>query len=933
MVEGPHRLYLRARHTLDVAHVLKVLRDSYHEAIILAFEAASAERARAPARAAGAGGAGVVGALFGRLWPAASTAGGGGEDGTRVGNASHGLPPANRSVDPTRAERRLRDAGLARFVARAFGGGGAQPTSTLQAAAGGSEAGTEARTMTESIESWAGGSTGPREARFLCAEEATELALVRAHSDGAVAADADADADAYADADAAAPTRDESYDALDEDKAEGERAALSTARACTREASLVDLFDAALAQAAARQWRLSVPLLAAACALLAGSAYAQLAVQIKPGWESASESTALLRADAFAVAYLAAAIALMLALQPTRSFLPLVRVAAQALALLYGSALLVSTRTFALRFVNARGAQAELVAEAGADVRAHAALLAAAVGWEPLLVLPMLAGSFANITQALWRHGKDVGSLSYCLFLTVGVASCGEVCGVVAKRLLLGWLTGGRGATVVLATVVRTAVKGSLSSLLLWPRFRSVAHGLLAGALTSIGVSTQPQAPLAPLLGFGSAAVPQPSDLLADARAALRPLRAGDGGAARGEVDEEGLCAVLGGAAGAFDEPPAGHHAPDGPDGADAQPLHFVVHSAGDAARDKAAALARWARDLERPPRLVIDRVPTGQSCASLDDKERQLALATASLGLCSRLVVVAGPAFADSLWAVALLHAWTCLGRSADDATLVLAVPAPNAAARAAGADAAAAAAAGRAVLESFDAFAVMYARADAEGAESAAASSCAQLTLAVELATASAYNECVRAFVPLVHAQLCLLERAADGTAEAAHERAAPPVEPAVLALGALSEAHAEARLAAFAAPPALRRSGSGSSGSSGSAADAEPTFISHLRLAGAAQALVAAFGLRHAVPTSGPFVPLPLKGGAVARAAAVRRELCRRLSSRSSEESPARESPAREPMQTTPAAMLAPLAPRRRFEEDWAQQPLLSRTLASQ
>lgn len=912
MVEGPHRFYLRGRHMLDVSHVLKVLRDSFHEAIILAHEAA------AP-RAAPAGHVGQVGgalnAFLGALFP--TPRGGPGGASPRASPAARdrlvpGLGASSsagsRTVDPTRAEHRLRDAGIARFVTRAFrSGGAAPPTSILHGSSnqhGASDAGTETRTAADSVESWVEGAPvrtlGP-----LGGEEAELVELARSASDEEQEQEQTAaDEAAYADLDATGHAGDEGF-ALDEfaDSDDEQLGAGARRRAPT----LVELFDAALAQAAARQWRLSVPLLVMACVLLGCSAHAQLAVQIKPGWESTNDATALLRADTFAVVYLAAAVALMLALQPTRSFLGLVRIAAQALATLYASALVISTRTFALRFVAARGAQHEAMrtVEAGHDVGAQAMLLVEAVGWEPLLVLPMLAGSLGAICRALWRHGKEVTALSYCLFLTVGVASLGEVCGVLAKRAMLGWLLGGRGPTVALATVLRTLVKGALSSLLLWPRFRSVAHGLLASALTSIGAAAQPLAPLAPLLGFGSATVAQPAELVAAARAALRPVRVGDGDAASGECGELELQKLFEGA-----QPP--QPAQPQAEGGVPEPAYFVVHSAGDCAADKASALARWAREQAEVPQLVIDPVPA--TCAGGDaaapPSEESLALAVASLGLCKRLIVLAGPSLTDSLWAVALLHAWTCLGRSVDDATLLLAVRTSKD--RRDAVAAAAAAAAGRSVLEAFDAFAVMYARADSEGDDSAAASSAAQLTLSVELATASAYNECVRACVPLVHAQLVKLETAAE------RAKVGSPPPSAGRYAASLRAVGEEEPSAALAPPPPVSRSSSGSSARS----DEEPTFLRHLRLSGAAQALVAAFGKRHATPVSGPFVPLPMGRANAEAARAARAGSACAVPAAADGEAADMLPPAGIGM---PAAGFAPHVRRREFEPMWAQYPL--------
>ncbi|KAJ1637179.1 hypothetical protein T492DRAFT_954372, partial [Pavlovales sp. CCMP2436] len=96
MVEGPHRLYLRQHHAVDVAHMLPLLRNSYHEAILLA---------SGPPAWRGVG----IGDLLRGLWPAKAPAGAGAR--------------ADGQFHPNRAEPRLRatNLGLPAFVARVLG--------------------------------------------------------------------------------------------------------------------------------------------------------------------------------------------------------------------------------------------------------------------------------------------------------------------------------------------------------------------------------------------------------------------------------------------------------------------------------------------------------------------------------------------------------------------------------------------------------------------------------------------------------------------------------------------------------------------------------------------------------------------------------------------------------------------------------------------
>jgi hypothetical protein len=638
-----------------------------------------------------------------------------------------------------------------------------------------------------------------------------------------------------------------------------------------------------MAQAAARQWRLSAPLVGVACALLGGATRAQLLLSQSARWES--EVAVTVRSDAYALVSLAGAVALMLALQPTRRFLGLARGAAVAVSALYAYALCASVTVFAARFTAARAAQ-----PAGGE----SAL--ASLGWEPCLVMPVLAGSLAYVLRALAVHGGSSARLTTALFCVVGVASASEVAGVVARRALLGWLSGGRGRALVVATVARTLLKGGLSVLLLLPRFRACAHAALASTLVFFGAPTQPLAPLAALLGFGSAALAQPDELVDAAQGALALRRLDERGLGRVEElfdpaaaarrDLEALDATSASEDASESPSPSssssssgggGRRGNDGSHERKGAVVYFVAHARADSIADKAAALARWARAQPSPPTVHVDpcaadggggragRSEPASVAGGGGGAQEQLALALASLGLCSRLLVLAGPALADSLRTVALVHAWTCLGRSVDEIDVQLVFEHAShdggRGRRGAGVETAGLAldaapssaqlACGRAVLASLDAFAVMYARADDDDAAVGA-----QLTLAVEIGGACAYNESVRALAPLVHARLVELEAEARRLDPAAGAAKRPSVRSAWLwradTGGACHERGVE-----------------------------DPDFLVFLSMPGAHAALIAAASSRYTAPTSGPFAPLRFRRSTAGRAAAAAAQVASRLS----------------------------------------------------
>ncbi|KAJ1637178.1 hypothetical protein T492DRAFT_954366, partial [Pavlovales sp. CCMP2436] len=172
-------------------------------------------------------------------------------------------------------------------------------------------------------------------------------------------------------------------------------------------------------------------------------------------------------------------------------------------------------------------------------------------------------------------------------------------------------------------------------------------------------------------------------------------------------------------------------------------------------------------------------------------------------------------------------------------------------------------------------------YACADAEGPISRSLG--AQLMLAVELASASAYNEAVRACVPLVHAQLDSLDvqlkqarelplpssfgeqLSAHGTLlvlpvvqsrdDSEHSQSAHSEQPTLF--DSSSDDNARPGVSIWSRGAGEEHALAGLDSSDSEEEEEEPFFVKHLRVPGAGAALVAAFDGPHA--SSGRFVPL--------------------------------------------------------------------------
>lgn len=745
-VSRAHRLHLRQRHAPSPEAALRVIRDCYHDAILLAqdtkakAEAARVAKARAqePASVRVAAAAAAAAAWVGiRSCPAAQSCGAGlsspsvatsadaanaakaaarDEAATRPEGAD-GLRAPNQRLRPDRVGPAAGGRAAMGLATWALGlGTGRAISSTLR----GGTARSEVTGASSESASWAGD-----------AEE--ELAAERAVQ----------------------ASRDKHDSPLQ--------------RRARREAWLARILDAAICDASSRQWRLALPLATAGVAIFAGAVRQQLKVQDQPAWYTDLHVT--VRSDLFACAYLCGVSLLALALQPTRSFLALVRGVACAVTLLYTWALAMAAPAFARQY-------AERLDEGRGAV--------GAIPWEAVLVLPLLAGSAAHTARALRLHWREAAPLVYELLLVVGTASLAETCGVLAKRTSLGWLAGSRGWPLAVATLARTVLKGGLSGLLLWPRFRARVHGVLATALAPFARGSENVAALAPLLGFGGANVADPVKVaremsqLARPRvldaAALRDLRTAWGipqvgdaaaiAAAQIADDTDDLDEDLEGSSGAGTSARRAQQ-----EDLEARAC-FVVHSAADSRESKVAALEAWVSDTRAKgqpvPVVWLDAI-----CGDVSLKpEERPAQALAALAACSNVVVLAGAHLPDDLWAATLLQSWACLGRKAADAEVVIAAPAWDERAE-------------TDLVTGLDAFAVMYAKVtvdqpaggvnnkgsttvtavdEARTAEdmALAAQLEAQLVLAVEIAGAGVCNEAVRSYLPKAKAAAARRRRA---------------------------------------------------------------------------------------------------------------------------------------------------------------------------
>ncbi|KAG8466418.1 hypothetical protein KFE25_002174 [Diacronema lutheri] len=177
---------------------------------------------------------------------------------------------------------------------------------------------------------------------------------------------------------------------------------------------------------------------------------------------------------------------------------------------------------------------------------------------------------------------------------------------------------------------------------------------------------------------------------------------------------------------------------PSGPPVADA----YVLYDWADGlATAKARALSRWAEQFEarhgRAPTVWVDALCANESLLPIE----RLARTSATMACCRQLLVLWGPRFVESEMAVALLVAWHALGGSAANST-VLVIGETRA-------DLAA-------VPESVDAFACTRLRRmrPAERGRDQLAVVGAQISEALDYATAGRVNELVRARLPELHA-----------------------------------------------------------------------------------------------------------------------------------------------------------------------------------
>lgn len=285
--------------------------------------------------------------------------------------------------------------------------------------------------------------------------------------------------------------------------------------------------------------------------------------------------------------------------------------------------------------------------------------------------------------------------------------------------------------------------------------FRSSLIRLVARIFSARGIETS----LAPLLGFGSKyGEREPEELQAEAARSFQPRVLDE--ALLERLEAVGLNAHMLGAGAAQDRrarsltPPSfvsvlarraqsqlvglrrahdgssSHHAVVARRAEMSQPLPsteadaYIVHCAADDPRLRAAALCRWARAFsaahQRPPSVWIDVLCTDPSFS----RSEALAHVPVHQAMCSRLVLLAGPALVEHLEPVAHCFIWAAIGGRLKETHVELA--AANAAACAS-------------IIAGLDAFHVMHMHVEPGEV-------CERILAMVDIASASRLNVTIR-------------------------------------------------------------------------------------------------------------------------------------------------------------------------------------------
>ncbi|KAG8470992.1 hypothetical protein KFE25_009413 [Diacronema lutheri] len=209
-----------------------------------------------------------------------------------------------------------------------------------------------------------------------------------------------------------------------------------------------------------------------------------------------------------------------------------------------------------------------------------------------------------------------------------------------------------------------------LACLVLWPGFRQRAHRVLSRALVKEGSSS----PVAPLIGFArhdcdATRIFEAADAAFRAvvldDAALDALRADDSwGAAGGERARARLRWAQSG---------AGSDATAECATVDC----YVCHSTHDGGRERLDALRAWVRQETArrgtAPTAFIDALCDDRTADDSLGAGGHLERMPVFLAKCRTLVVLCGPTFTDRLWCCVELYTWRAMGGRLEDVEIVL--------------------------------------------------------------------------------------------------------------------------------------------------------------------------------------------------------------------------------------------------------------------
>lgn len=355
-------------------------------------------------------------------------------------------------------------------------------------------------------------------------------------------------------------------------------------------------------------------------------------------------------------------------------------------------------------------------------------------------------------------------------------------CAVLQTSVLTHWLALAQAADIAsartAAEVGLTTATALLGWLLLLPRFRRCAQRALSRLLVSEGLSV----PVALLIGFYNECDPKNLYARAEAsfravvldNAALSALETAKGwtpeeSSAAGEVPATGdaHARVRGcGKKNSLLWASKGKDEDNGPSAVCATVDYYLCYSTLDDNADRLAALRAWALANKRQngvfPTIYVDALCADESL----DADDHLAHLPIYVAKCRTLLLLCGPTFTDRLYCCVELYVWRAMGGSLEDVEIVLVGTCEQL---------------WRKTVASFDAFHVMYGihlmyptRALARSAQAAACltdtisrsrgTNCRytaqasrehdheRLVHAVKLAGVGAFNSTVRGYVPLV-------------------------------------------------------------------------------------------------------------------------------------------------------------------------------------